>query len=48
MNYRKESGELVTEESWLMRNLWDVTTPTGKGLAGSRFGILAYKNKIIY
>jgi hypothetical protein len=33
MNYRKESGELVTEESWLMRNLWDVTTPTGKGLA---------------
>ena len=33
MNYRKEAGELVTEESWLMRNLWDVTTPTGKGLA---------------
>ena len=33
MNYRKEVGELVTEESWLMRNLWDVTTPTGKGLA---------------
>ena len=33
MNYRKEVGELVTEDSWLMRNLWDVTTPTGKGLA---------------
>ncbi|HJS64422.1 MAG TPA: hypothetical protein VJ767_06140 [Nitrososphaeraceae archaeon] len=33
MNYRKEAGELVIEESWLMRNLWDVTTPTGKGLA---------------
>ena len=33
MNYRKEAGELVTEESWLMRNLWDVTTPMGKGLA---------------
>jgi hypothetical protein len=33
MKYRKEAGELVTEESWLMRNLWDVTTPTGKGLA---------------
>jgi len=33
MSYRKEVGELVTEESWLMRNLWDVTTPTGKGLA---------------
>ena len=24
MSYRKEAGELVTEESWLMRNLWDV------------------------
>ncbi|MGZ5501559.1 MAG: hypothetical protein ACXWEW_10470, partial [Nitrososphaeraceae archaeon] len=22
MNYRKEVGELVTEDSWLMRNLW--------------------------
>ena len=33
MDYRKEAGELVTEESWLMRNLWDVTTPTGMGLA---------------
>jgi len=33
MNYRKEVGELVTEENWLMRNLWNVTTPTGKGLA---------------
>ncbi|MGE5634500.1 MAG: hypothetical protein ACM3VV_04665 [Deltaproteobacteria bacterium] len=33
MDYRQAAGELVTEESWLMRNLWDVTTPTGKGLA---------------
>jgi len=33
MNYRQEAGEKITEESWLMRNLWDVTTPTGKGLA---------------
>jgi len=33
MNYRRDSGETITEESWLMRNLWDVTTPLGKGLA---------------
>lgn len=32
MNYRKESGEEVTKDSWLMRNLWDVTTPRGKGV----------------
>ncbi|MGC1135165.1 MAG: tyrosine-type recombinase/integrase [Nitrososphaeraceae archaeon] len=31
INYRKASGEEVTSESWLMRNLWDVTTPKGKG-----------------
>jgi site-specific recombinase XerC len=29
MDFRKKSGEKVTDESWLMRNLWDVTTPTG-------------------
>jgi integrase len=33
MNYRKAAGESINSESWLMRNLWDVTTPTGKGLA---------------
>jgi hypothetical protein len=32
MNYRKACGEVVTGESWLMRNLWDVTTPKGKGV----------------
>jgi hypothetical protein len=32
MAYRKESGEAVNENSWLMRNLWDVTTPRGKGV----------------
>ena len=32
INYRKESGELINETSWLMRNLWDVTTPKGKGV----------------
>jgi hypothetical protein len=33
IDYRRDAGEKITEESWLMRNLWDVTTPTGKGLA---------------
>jgi len=34
-NFRRTSGEEVTGESWLLRNLWDVTTPSGgpKGLA---------------
>jgi integrase len=32
INYRKESGEIINNESWLMRNLWDVTTPKGKGI----------------
>jgi integrase len=32
INYRKESGEEVTKDSWLMRNLRDVTTPRGKGV----------------
>jgi len=30
IQYRKDSGEEITTESWLMRNLWDVTTPTGR------------------
>jgi len=33
MDYRSNAGELITKDSWLMRNLWDVTTPTGKGIA---------------
>ena len=33
MDYRRDAGEKISEESWLMRNLWDVTTPAGKGLA---------------
>ena len=32
MNYRRNCGESVSEESWLMRNLWNVTTPKGKGV----------------
>ena len=33
MTYRENAGESITKDSWLMRNLWDVTTPTGKGIA---------------
>ena len=33
MDYRKDAVEKITEESWLMQNLRDVTIPTGKGLA---------------
>jgi integrase len=29
IDFRKNSGEKVTDESWLLRNLWDVTTPSG-------------------
>lgn len=29
LEFRRKSGEQVTDESWLMRNLWDLTTPTG-------------------
>lgn len=32
ISYRKECGEAVNQNSWLMRNLWDVTTPKGKGI----------------
>jgi hypothetical protein len=32
MTYRRHCGEAITGESWLMRNLWDVTTPKGKGI----------------
>lgn len=27
MDYRIECGEAVTEESWVMRNLWEVASP---------------------
>ena len=32
MEYRKKCGEDLDNESWLMRNIWDVTTPKGKGI----------------
>ncbi len=28
IDFRRTSGETITDESWVMRNLWDVTTPT--------------------
>ena len=33
IKYRQDSGEEITSDSWLMRNLWNVTTPNGTGLA---------------
>lgn len=35
INYRHDSGEVVTSDSWLMRNLWDVTTPKGAGFVSA-------------
>jgi integrase len=32
MKYREQSGESITGDSWVMRNLWDVTIPKGKGI----------------
>ena len=31
MIYRRECGELINADSWVMRNLWDSTNPKGKG-----------------
>jgi hypothetical protein len=31
MNYRRECGELISEDSWVIRNLWNSTNPKGKG-----------------
>ena len=41
MNYRIKSGEKISGESWLVRNLWDVTTPSG----GSR-GLVTIPKKL--
>jgi hypothetical protein len=35
MVYREQSGENITGESWLIRNRWDSTTPSG----GNRFNV---------
>jgi hypothetical protein len=32
MNYRESSGELINDESWVMRDLWDTRVAQGRGL----------------
>jgi hypothetical protein len=32
MQYRKECGESISEKSWLMRDLWDVSKPRAMGM----------------
>ena len=32
MNYRETSGEIITDESWVMRDLWDTRVAQGRGL----------------
>jgi hypothetical protein len=33
MTYREKSGEVIKEDSWLMRDLWDTRVAHGRGLA---------------
>jgi hypothetical protein len=33
MTYREKSGEVIEEDSWLMRDLWDTRVAHGRGLA---------------
>ena len=32
MKYREESGEVINDDSWVMRNLWDTQVKISKGL----------------
>jgi hypothetical protein len=32
IHYREKAGELINENSWLMRDLWDTQINTGTGL----------------
>jgi hypothetical protein len=32
MDYRNMAGERITEESWVMRELWDTSVASGRGL----------------
>jgi hypothetical protein len=32
MKYREESGEIITGNSWVMRDLWDTRVKISKGL----------------
>ncbi|HZD36719.1 MAG TPA: hypothetical protein VE130_16055 [Nitrososphaeraceae archaeon] len=42
--YRKEYGESVTDESWVIRNLWEVTSPNHpKELANRGFATIPLK-----
>ncbi|MDR4492628.1 MAG: hypothetical protein R2685_17330 [Candidatus Nitrosocosmicus sp.] len=40
-NFRQINGEDVNEESWILRNLWDVTTPSG-----GRRGLVSFPKKL--
>jgi integrase len=31
MDYRKESGEIITADSWVVRNLWNILKPNTRG-----------------
>jgi hypothetical protein len=33
MDYRQSSGEITSESSWVMRNLWDTRVAQGRGFA---------------
>ncbi|MBV9175459.1 MAG: site-specific integrase [Nitrososphaeraceae archaeon] len=33
IKYRESSGELINNDSWVMRDLWDTEVPQGRGLA---------------
>ena len=48
MDFRRKSGEKITGESWLVRNLWDVTTPSGgpRGLISvpKQLGLMYFLN----
>ena len=32
LKYREDAGEIIDDSSWLMRDLWDATTPQVRGL----------------
>jgi integrase len=42
MDYRSESGEEITGESWLMRNMWQTT----EFIYGAKWGLVKYPKKL--
>ncbi len=42
MDYRSEAGEEITEESWLMRNMWQTT----EFIYGAKWGLVKYPKKL--